>query len=848
MFSDQNLCLLKKYVLLKASIHGLTPSDCKRLAIIISKEVSKNISETTIKRLFGFAEVKHQFSKFTLTALSEYVGKNSWEEFCEDVKDNPKQFVLSKWDELFYKAKSTTSFTLKTIRNKSGIPYKFTVAREFAERNFDHFYNKDYSFTTFVSQPGCGKSILLSHLVEKAFLSDNATYKNDMLWFIDANTLHSSEYFEFDLENWLNEQIGRGQNFINYFNEDPSRRKGKVIIVLDGFDEVSIKKDQLKGLLNRLANFLCANEGNDWIKVVLSLRSTTWIGFYEQIRHSSFLKAKLYTGNQVMMDDYVNVPPLSDKEINQILSKFSDIDVLQINAKLKAQFRFPFYLQVYYQLKEEGKSFDYRTDLTFYELISGFVNEKINLSQHYTEKILLLKKVIVLTKQIKKGNLIYKENLLNDITVFREAYEELLIEGILVEEKLSDHVMPKEVVRFIHPHIYEYFLFIQIIDNNQRNINKDLFEYIKIEFNKTPLRLQLLQWAVRHAIINQNITPVIDALKLKLPTAEKNSLMLFILQVLEFKSINRGNIFTRIIDENLHEAFLHELMQLDLLGPCYKEILRTLKRLTTQPNELLIYGSLLAYVSVLELDIEQLEVEVRDLQNISNISSKWLFKPADAFSVILSRLKNIENPNKDIFILIEKFISQPSPLKKTDITEELTLSYIAVFLVNFLCGSLEDNIKVFNQIKNSHPNVFLKRNGLSVYLLNICVINALRIDSSFNPGRIINLLEKLQENKKYELPDYLNILFLLVRAESSYANENYEKAMSYAEKCLEISKNKNISFLRVLLYIVISNIYDKEEQTENARDIRYKLHCLLEEKSIDIKSFMYYNQGVKMLQ
>ncbi|RZL57217.1 MAG: NACHT domain-containing protein, partial [Pedobacter sp.] len=550
------------------------------------------------------------------------------------VKDNPGEFVLSKWDELYYKARSVTNMTSKAIRNKSSIPYEYTVPREFAERDFDYFYNKDFCFTAFVSQPGCGKSILLTHLIDKSFFSEHALYKNDMVWFIDANTLYHSEYSDFDLENWLNEQLGGGKNFINYFNDDPLRRKGKVILVLDGFDEVSIKKAQLKSLLNRIANFICASEGCDWIKVVLSMRSTTWIDFYEQIRHSAYLKSKLFIGNQVMMDYFANVPPLSDKEINQVLSKFSDIDVTQVNQKLKSQFKYPFYLQVYYQLKEDGKTFDYRTDLPFYELISGFVSEKINLSQHYTEKILLLKKIIVLSKQIKKGNLVYKENLLNDITVFREAYEQLLIDGILIEEKLADHIMPKEVVRFIHSDIYEYFLFIQIIDNNQRNINNDLFEYLRIEYSRNPLRLQLLQWAVRHAVINNNITPVIEALKLKLPSKEKNKLMLFILQLLEFKSLNKNKGFNRIIDEHLHDAFLKEIMQLDLLGPCYKEILKTLKRLTTQPNELMIYSSLLAYIAVLELDTQQLRLEIADLKNIGGGLQKWLVKPADAFSII----------------------------------------------------------------------------------------------------------------------------------------------------------------------------------------------------------------------
>ncbi|RZK77316.1 MAG: hypothetical protein EOO85_09155 [Pedobacter sp.] len=203
--------------------------------------------------------------------------------------------------------------------------------------------------------------------------------------------------------------------------------------------------------------------------------------------------------------------------------------------------------------------------------------------------------------------------------------------------------------------------------------------------------------------------------------------------------------------------------------------------------------------------------------------------------------------DKEVFLSIEKFINQPDSSQNKDLSVENTLSYVIVFLVNFLSGNLEDNIRMFKKINEIHHNVFLKRNSIAIYVLNICFINGLRLDSNFNSGRIVNLVERLQENKKNELPDYLNVLFLLVRAEYCAVNEDYEKALNYATNCMDISKDKNISFLRVLLYVIISNIYDKMEEPESARDIRYKLHCLLEEKKIDLKSFLHNSQYMKTL-
>ncbi len=842
MLPDQNLHLLKKYVLLRASVAHLIPSDCKRLAMIISKTVKKNISETTIKRLYGFAEAKHNFSKFTLTALSEYVGKESWEKFCEDLKDS-KQQLLSKWDELNYKAGSVTSSALKIIRNKSVIPYHLTINREFAERHFESFYHYDYSFTSFVAQPGYGKSVLLSHLSDKFFIKENCPYKDDMYWFINPGVLNNTEYF--DLELWLNSQLGDGLNFIQYFKEDPSRRKGKIVIVLDGFDEIIVKKDQLKNFLIRLSNFICSNDTNDWLKIVLSMRSATWIAFYESIRHSAYLKSKLFLGDHVKMDEFVNVPPLSDKEIDLILNKFTNIDLLVINHKLKALFKYPFYLQVYYQLNQEGKAFDNNAQLTFYELLAVFVNEKINLSQHYTEKTLLLKKIILLTKKNKRGNIVFKEDLLSDISVFREAYEQLIVDGILIEEKQADHLMPKEVVRFVHHHIYEYFLFIQIIDSNPRNINHQLFDIIHSEYNSS-LKLQLLEWSVRHAIINQNSGDVIEFLRLKLPAQEKKSLMLFILQTLEYKyGNNKNGRPNKIIDEYLHKAFLHELLQLDFLGPCYKEVLLTIRRLTSQPDEMVIYTSLLAYIAVVELDTAQLKAETDELRLVRGYSEKWIFLPHQIFHEIYLKLVNREEPNSSLLEEIENFTKDTHP-ENADLTVELTISYLGAFLVNFLSGNFVANVRLFSKVKEVHPHIFRRRGSLAVYLLNIVVINAARLDDNFNSDKILNLLTKLENSKKNACPDYFNVLFLLVKSENYHSNRDYESAIDFAEKCMRIGDSKNIAFLKVLLLIFLSNIYEKMEKPEAAREIRYQLHCLLEEKNIDMKCFINYKTALNL--
>lgn len=64
---------LKTKVESRAGIDHPCPADCKKIADDIYENTQKRISETTLKRFFGFVSAKHKLSKYTLTALTEYI-------------------------------------------------------------------------------------------------------------------------------------------------------------------------------------------------------------------------------------------------------------------------------------------------------------------------------------------------------------------------------------------------------------------------------------------------------------------------------------------------------------------------------------------------------------------------------------------------------------------------------------------------------------------------------------------------------------------------------------------------------------------------------------------------------
>ncbi|SDR88537.1 hypothetical protein SAMN05216490_0129 [Mucilaginibacter mallensis] len=93
---------------------------------MIFKKTKKRISETTIKRFYGFALAKHNPSLFTLDTLTKYCNYNNWDDFIKEhnnISINSKTHVVDL-DILKAKAMKMTAFTLQALKNRSGIPLR----------------------------------------------------------------------------------------------------------------------------------------------------------------------------------------------------------------------------------------------------------------------------------------------------------------------------------------------------------------------------------------------------------------------------------------------------------------------------------------------------------------------------------------------------------------------------------------------------------------------------------------------------------------------------------------------------------------------------------------------------
>jgi len=631
---------LKSLILSKTGIRTITPADCKRISIEISKTLNKNVSETTIKRLFGFAMVKHNFSKFTLTTLSEYVNEEFQEVNAPSVKLTPNNIPKS-WKEIHDKALAITDFTIKAIKNRSGMPYEMTISRKFSEHDFEVFFKSDYSFTSYISQPGYGRSILLSHLAEKLVHNDRSLFNDSTLLFITSGSLFNIEKISSNFEDLLKGHLGiqQKESLISYASQNYEASGGKLIIFLDGFSDLDLKKDQKKMLFDSIINFICAIENNKSIKLVMSMRSTTWIRFYNEIRHSAYLKTKWFPGSYFNINEVSNVPPLTEKEVEQIVSKISPSGGAEINLKLKDQLKFPYHIQLYYQLKKEDPYFNYSTNITFYELIFRLIQNQIYRANYYTEKILFLKKLILLSDYGKNGNSVLKDDLINDLLAFKNAYMELLSDGILMEIKSNEEFHPKEYVKFIHPHIFEYFLFIEILEKFNLKVDYSYFQFITQEYTDEHTRFQLLQWTIRFIIRIGDFKSLNLLFDLELNNYERNYLILFIAENLHYRTKNNPETSKLLSEHKFHDTIIKELINFDFVDSFYREAISVLITVTEDEETLLIYNSLLSIFDIFSLNTDNLANRIHTLSRYT--SDHWPIAPQKIAEFVYSKFREL---------------------------------------------------------------------------------------------------------------------------------------------------------------------------------------------------------------
>ncbi len=846
MLHNAEIVYLQKLILFKAGITNLLPSDCKRISVIISKEQHAQISETTIKRFFGLAKSSHAFSKFTLNILCQFTGFENWENFLIKIKEKPTLKHLNKWEEYRYKCKLVSNITLRTVKNKSGIPYLYTVKRTSSLRDCKYFYQSEFSFSALVAQPYHGKSILLSHLVEDLFLKEDAVFEKDIILFINPNTFLQHDSFSDFSENHAFQLSNDALklNFIQHFEEHPTEIKGKAVIIFDGFDHSNLNKDQLHKTLDHIVNFIYANENNKWLKVVLGMHSTTWRMFYEKIKDTILFSEKFYSGPALDCIELINVPPFTNNEIETFLNNIHENPPhLNVDHQLSTLLRFPIFLQLYYQLQQTNREFNYENKSTFNELISLYVHKKIETYSNFTETILLLKTIVHQSQFGKFGRYVTKESILAHINKFKEAYLQLLNSGVLIEEKDADGILPVEIIRFYHPAVFDYFIFVELLEKFDRKIDTPILQEICDSYRNCPLtKLNLLQWAIRYAVINFENEILDLLLKLPLDLREQSQLIGYMASVRHFK--RRFQVNEKL--NNIHHYnYIRHLVHFEFTDLSYNELIKGLLSMAKGDKTKLIYSSLLSFHHIIKLDLEALDKDLISLSALQQHADDWLINPYEGVLLIQSCLRSKPIHDHPLLKKIDKFKNSPEQFNYSDaqMSPERIISYRLIIFINFFYGHIVNNIKIVKAVGYHHPHLFNTKSTLAIFLMNLKVITEIVTQAEVNFKNQIELLLRVKKEKKHKQEfDSTYLEISLMEILHNIKQGPVELLFKQIEECLAIAKQKKLNlyyshFLNLKVGVCTYHKY-REEQKE----AEFNLYCFLEKLNISENAFPNYRR------
>ncbi len=107
-----------------------------------------------------------------------------------------------------------------------------------------------------------------------------------------------------------------------------------------------------------------------------------------------------------------------------------------------------------------------------------------------------------------------------ELMVFKNAYDELLLDGILVEDLKN--------IRFLDKNVFEYFLFIELLE--QFNLNADLIflRFINRVYGGSQREFALLKWSIRYMVKTGNPNAEEYIYRLELEGTEKKEIKLLL--------------------------------------------------------------------------------------------------------------------------------------------------------------------------------------------------------------------------------------------------------------------------------------------------------------------------------
>lgn len=825
---------LQNEVLKKFGVDHIQPNQCKHLAQSVLKQTGKLVSETTLKRVFGLAATQHSFSRYTLNTLAQYCRYRDWEEFqqqCQQKHPRTQSANQSKWSDIKKKATAVSQYTLLALKNRSGIPYNNTVPRQYCLSHVERFLESDYAATLLIAPAGWGKSLAVAHAAEHNWFGAHALHPEDICWFINAHAAGSLLLKGFSLSSWLDNQLslGNGENFREYFSTHPNERGGRLVLIIDGFDEITMGADKLKMLYGKLEDFVYSNDQHPWVKVILSIRSATWAEVFQQSLQLPSFRKYWYLGPEMDEDTNTNIPLLTEHEVRTVLQNFNfeSNAIRGLSDSFVQKLRHPYYLQLFCQFSQQpGHSF-VDEHLSLFEIISRFIQQRVFNSPSNTFKIRIIEKMLQLLDMGKNGLRTDKSALLKQNPELFPAYKELITDNILVEENYSQEIMFNVKVRFAHNFLLEYFTAMHFIERNGNQVIAPLLKQIQEYFPQSPFRMSVLKWVLRFAITSNNAEGIQQILMMPLATIEKAHLLEYV--VLHYQQADKQDMLQQIFHHGyFRKNSISTFMNDDFIHFKKRKVFCTLLNLVESIEDKLKIRCHLYLIAIMQLDAEQCEIELAAIKKLcaadATLHDMWI-TPYEAILFHYEYLKFgiLNEAMRDKIYHFAQHWSIPS---RRPFTVGEDMVYRCVMFCFLLLGDDLQMIQFSERLFREHHSICSHRTD-PFRLLTLCwkAQAHLGLNQMDAAKRISSHVEKILRHYSTDFfnGSHLDTLQKFIAAEIWYREKEFNKAIRSAEAAMEQAQRLDFKLFALLNYSVLNRIYQHLQMDKQQRETQAKM-------------------------
>jgi hypothetical protein len=739
---------------------------------MIFEKTSQRISETTIKRLYGFALTRFNPSLYTLNTLAIYCNYYSWDDFIKEqssvsVDAKPAAIGLNS---LKVNAHKMTGFTLQALKGRSGIPYSMTIKRKFIDDHFDVFLCSKYPATILAAPAGYGKTLALCHWVEERMALTDC---NDVILFLSYSALMNAHLCGRDLSDWLFALMGYSteEDLVTLLKSQQT--KGMCFfLIIDGVDENASKGKEFHFLINQLIDIVLMHRFNDCFKLVLTMRSSTWVNnrcSFESERDIWFL------GDLINQKQFSNVPLLNIWEISELSTNINP--AIQENSAISVAevLSHPLYFQFYYKEYKNNFTLQNIDEVCTLELISRFITDKVYTGSYFAEKSFLIRAFIT-EMDIKDGR--FKVNKCDVIEVIKKhqnAYAELLSIGFFYELNTGDDILQKTNIEFGNTYFLEFSIARTLIFDNKELFDNRLVQAVNQLLNNNS-KPGVVKWYLIHAAKTGQYNSLHLLSKIELTTNDKLNMIRLLSNLLNKSALktDENDALTKHYDQDCNQDFFEYYFGLELINTHYSKCLEGLLRYKLSNEKKILLYATRAIASVIELDLNGLE---KDLNLLNAFSSEdyleFPINPLTCLKGIYGYLK-YGIIDRDCFKEITQF-SFNSPTRRSGFRDSPTndlLYFIGVITVK-ICQNPKKTLRFINVVNSQYRTFTDIPNGYNFLFKVVMMDEYLTIGKVEDGVKIYNSLQEIFNNNRKYITPFMESVFSVARVIISIYCEQY---------------------------------------------------------------------------